>query len=251
METLGQRIKRFRKAKGISQQALADVCGWASQSRIGNYEADLRTPSLTDLLLMAPALGVSVADLAGDQDQLGLADVQIEVKRYKYSPSPAPSGSEIREHARSETIEAGTAKEGAVPVVGNAKLGTDGYFEAVDFPVGHGDGYLLIHSDDPNAYGLKVLGDSMHPRIKNGEYVLIEPNKVFTSGDEVMVKTKDGQAMIKEFIYLRDGMYRFDSVNQSHQPIHLPEDAIDKIHLVGGILKSSRFTHDYHNARKK
>ncbi|MGK8440709.1 XRE family transcriptional regulator [Ectopseudomonas hydrolytica] len=240
METLGQRLKRLRKAKGMSQQALAEECGWASQSRIGNYEADLRAPSLSDLLLIAPALGVSLAELAGSDEWTGAYGVQVQVKNHQ-----------VRESVGAETIEAGTAKEGAVPVVGNAKLGTDGYFEAVDFPVGHGDGYLLIHSDDPNAYGLKVLGDSMHPRIKNGEYVLIEPNKVFTSGDEVMVKTKDGQAMIKEFIYLRDGMYRFDSVNQSHQPIHLPEDAIDKIHLVGGILKSSRFTHDYHTARKK
>ena len=47
--------------------------------------------------------------------------------------------------------------------------------------------------------------------------------------------------MIKEFIYHRDGMYRFDSVNQDHAPIHLHESGVEKIHLVGGILKSSRF----------
>ena len=119
-----------------------------------------------------------------------------------------------------------------------------GYFEEIDFPVGHGDGYLRIHSDDPNAYGLRVSGDSMHPRIKNGEYVLIEPNKAFHAGDEVMVRTLDGQAMIKEYIYLRDGMYRFDSVNQNHPPIHIHQDNVTKIHLVGGILKSSRFTEE-------
>ncbi|AZC49678.1 Phage repressor [Pseudomonas chlororaphis subsp. piscium] len=84
----------------------------------------------------------------------------------------------------------------------------------------------------------------MHPRIKNGEFVLIEPNKTFIAGDEVMVKTHDGRSMIKEFIYLRDGVYRFDSVNQDHSPIHLAQVEVDKVHLVSGILKSSRFTHD-------
>ena len=138
----------------------------------------------------------------------------------------------------------GAPKEGRVPVVGSAKLGSDGHFEALDFPVGHGDGYLHIYSDDPNAYGLRVIGDSMHPRIKNGEYVLIEPNKVFVTGDEVMVQTFDGRSMIKEFIYLREGVYRFDSVNQDHSPLHLDQENVSKVHLVGGILKSSRFTHD-------
>ena len=216
METLGQRIKRLRKSLGISQQALADACGWSSQSRIGNYESDLREPSLADLLLIAPALGVSIAELAGDD---GPAD----------QAQPQPIG-----HARG----------GTVPVVGHAQLGVHGYFEEIDFPVGHGDGYLVIHSDDPNAYGLRVSGDSMHPRIKNGEYVLIEPNKPFHAGDEVMVRTLDGQAMIKEFIYLRDGMYRFDSVNQNHPPLHIAQGQVSKIHLVGGILKSSRFTEE-------
>lgn len=216
METLGQRIKHLRKTAGLSQQALAEACGWSSQSRIGNYESDLREPSLADLLLLAPALGVSIAELAGSE------------------ALPAAT----------DTLDVGHARGGAVPVVGHAQLGTHGYFEEIDFPVGHGDGYLRIHSDDPNAYGLRVTGDSMHPRIKNGEYVLIEPNKPFHAGDEVMVRTLDGQAMIKEYIYLREGMYRFDSVNQNHPPLHIPQAEVSKIHLVGGILKSSRFAEE-------
>ncbi|SDI77125.1 Phage repressor protein C, contains Cro/C1-type HTH and peptisase s24 domains [Pseudomonas flavescens] len=220
METLGKRIKHLRKGMGLSQQALAEACGWSSQSRIGNYESDLREPSLADLLLLAPALGVSLAELAGG-DAL---------------PSAlAP---------RADTLDVGHARGGTVPVVGHAQLGTHGYFEEIDFPVGHGDGYLRIHSDDPNAYGLRVSGDSMHPRIKNGEYVLIEPNKAFHTGDEVMVRTSDGQTMIKEYIYLRDGVYRFDSVNQNHPPLHIPQAGVSKIHLVGGILKSSRFAEE-------
>ncbi|MDN6857253.1 S24 family peptidase [Pseudomonas sp. CAN2814] len=135
-------------------------------------------------------------------------------------------------------------KQGSVPVIGKAMLGTDGYFEAIDFPVGVGDGRLMVPSNDPNAYGLRVVGTSMTPRIKNGEYVLIEPNHPYVSGDEVMVRTASGQAMIKEFIYHRDGLYRFDSVNPGHPPLLIEEEKVDKIHYVGGILKSSRFVDD-------
>ena len=237
METLGSRIKRLRKKKGISQQTLAELCGWSSQSRIGNYESNIREPNLADLQLLAPALDVSITELMSGTGTEGLKAAIHDVKANVLGiPGKNTDSFALR--------KLGAPKEGRVPVVGSAKLGSDGYFEALDFPVGHGDGYLNIYSDDPNAYGLRVMGDSMHPRIKNGEYVLIEPNKVFVTGDEVMVQTFDGRSMIKEFIYLRDGVYRFDSVNQDHSPLHLDHETVSKVHLVGGILKSSRFTHD-------
>ncbi|WP_395602498.1 XRE family transcriptional regulator [Pseudomonas sp. A1230] len=240
MNTLGLRIRQYRKAKGISQQALALACGWESQSRIGNYEKGARQPNLQDLEKIALALGVPFAELVAGGDHPVSPVSAISVSPQGYSASrPVRSGN--ADQSVSSSI--GLAKDGRVPVVGNAQLGDEGYFEALDFPPGHGDGYLNIHSDDPDAYGLRVSGDSMMPRIKHGEFVLIEPNKSFYSGDEVMVRTSAGRTMIKEFIYLRDGMYRLDSVNTDHEIIHLPEHEVEDIHLVGGILKSSRFMH--------
>src|SRR5690606_7668294 len=56
--------------------------------------------------------------------------------------------------AISSNVEGGPVpiRDGAVPVVGIAKLGAQGYFEAIDYPVGHGDGFVLISSSDENAY---------------------------------------------------------------------------------------------------
>lgn len=62
-ESLAQRIKRLRKAAGLSQADLADACGWKSQSRVGNYEVGTREPTLADIALMADALGVPESDL--------------------------------------------------------------------------------------------------------------------------------------------------------------------------------------------
>lgn len=135
-------------------------------------------------------------------------------------------------------------KEGKVPVVGMAKLGAKGYFEAIDYPVGHGDGFVLISSSDPNAYALRVVGDSMEPRIRNGEYVLIEPNKSYCAGDEVLVQVVDGvltQSMIKVFMFERDGFVRLLSVNDQHPPMSIDRLSILKIHPVGAILRPSRY----------
>ena len=59
------------------------------------------------------------------------------------------------------------------------------------------EGWVQIYSDDKDAYALKVKGDSMWPRIQSGEYVVVEPNTVVRSGDEVFVRTVEGKNMVK------------------------------------------------------
>ena len=135
---------------------------------------------------------------------------------------------------------AGKLKFGVVRVVGEAVLGVDGAIEMTEQP----DGWLKIYSDDPEAFGLRVKGDSMWPRIKSGEYVLIEPNTKVRSGDEVFVRTADGHNMIKILGYERDGEYQFTSINQDHRPITLPFHEVSTVEYVAGILKQSRHIDD-------
>ncbi len=78
-ESLANRIKRLRKAAGLSQAQLADACGWKSQSRVGNYEAGTREPTLADIATIASALSVKESDLLiGLQTNLtGLVDAAM------------------------------------------------------------------------------------------------------------------------------------------------------------------------------
>ncbi len=60
----------------MSQAQLAEACGWASQSRIGNYERDTREPSVDDVMAMAGVLKISPAVLLGfDSDYTSLTAV--------------------------------------------------------------------------------------------------------------------------------------------------------------------------------
>ncbi|HEK2899655.1 MULTISPECIES: S24 family peptidase [Proteus] len=131
----------------------------------------------------------------------------------------------------------GRIPSGLVKVRGEAFLGVDG---AVDMIEAH-SGWLKIYSDDVDAYGLKVKGDSMWPRIQSGEYVVVEPNTSVKTGDEVFVRTIDGHNMIKIFNKTRDGDYQFTSINNSHKPITLSPDQVDTIHYVAAIVKPIKF----------
>lgn len=132
----------------------------------------------------------------------------------------------------------------AVPVVGSAQLGDNGYWAEMDYPVGHGDGYIDFPTRDPNAYALRCKGDSMAPRIKDGEFVVIEPNAAPHPGDEVMVKSEDGRVMVKELLYVRDGIVHLASVNESHGRISIPLNQVAAMHLVVGIVKRTRWRPD-------
>lgn len=64
-------LKRLRLARGMTQEQLALACGWSGQSRIANYEssaASAREPKVSEVPLIASALGVPVAELFGESD---------------------------------------------------------------------------------------------------------------------------------------------------------------------------------------
>ena len=121
-----------------------------------------------------------------------------------------------------------------LPVVGEVKGGDDGYLDEYQYPVGHGDGYIEFPTTDPNAYALRVRGDSMHPRYRAGEFVVIEPNIEPQEGDDVIVICHNGKKMLKQLNWRRDGEIQFLSVNNGYGPLTIPAREIESIQLVAG-----------------
>lgn len=121
-----------------------------------------------------------------------------------------------------------------IPVVGSARLGDNGFFAELEYPVGHGDGYIYMPTDDPNAYALLCKGDSMEPRINEGEFVIVSPSRAVVGGDEVVVQAKDGRVMVKKFLYEREGRIHLISVNKAHPEIAIDASEVDKMHRVVG-----------------
>jgi hypothetical protein len=126
-----------------------------------------------------------------------------------------------------------------IPVVGMAQLGDNGHWSDLEYPVGHGDGYVDFPSRDDDAYALKCQGDSMRPRIRDGEFVIIEPNHAIEPGDDVLVKSKDGRVMVKTFLYQRAGRTHLISVNEAHPPMSFNNDEIEKMHYVAATARPS------------
>jgi transcriptional regulator with XRE-family HTH domain len=70
-------LKRIRIARNLTQAELSALCGFRSQSRIGNYERDNdRQPRPADLKKLTKALNCSADDLiGGTPEQHAMQDI--------------------------------------------------------------------------------------------------------------------------------------------------------------------------------
>jgi phage repressor protein C with HTH and peptisase S24 domain len=106
----------------------------------------------------------------------------------------------------------------AVPLIGFAEAGTGGYFDDGGFPVGKGwDEIPFPAVTDENAYALEISGDSMEPAYRDGAVIIVSPAASIRRGDRVVVKTNDGEVMVKELKRRTAKSIELDSINPAHK----------------------------------
>lgn len=223
--SIGERIKAARLSQGLSVIELSAAAGISRQAMYDIESGETKSP-------MPVTLQAIARRLSADMDEL--------------ISGPSSRGMEVREpEAKYPTASADLVMPNTdPPVVGTAQLGDDGYWLELDFPVGHGDGWVRYPSRDLNAYALRCKGDSMRPRIKPGEFVIVEPNHQYSAGDEVLIKDRRGRIMVKVYLFERDGVIEAGSVNEDHKPITIELEQIEHVHYVAAICKPSLYYRD-------
>jgi phage repressor protein C with HTH and peptisase S24 domain len=104
-----------------------------------------------------------------------------------------------------------------MPLIGFAQAGDRGFFDDAGYPVGGGwDEIPFPEVGDPHAYAVEVSGDSMEPLFRDGDVVIVSPAANVRRGDRVVVRTTEGEVMVKQLV--RQTARRIDlaSVNPAH-----------------------------------
>jgi phage repressor protein C with HTH and peptisase S24 domain len=105
-----------------------------------------------------------------------------------------------------------------VPLIGFAEAGSGGYFDDGGFPVGSGwDAIPFPHVTDEHAYALRVSGDSMEPLYRRGDILVVSPSATVRKNDRVVVKTKDGEVLVKELKRKSGKSVELRSLNPAHR----------------------------------
>ena len=106
----------------------------------------------------------------------------------------------------------------AIPVIGLAQAGDEGFFDDAGFPCGGSWEDVRIPGElDDNVYALEIAGDSMDPVLRAGDKVLVAPNANVRRGDRVVVKTLEGEVMAKELRKLTESVVELTSLNPEYE----------------------------------
>src|SRR5262249_3903274 len=105
----------------------------------------------------------------------------------------------------------------AIPLIGFAEAGSGGYFDDGGFPVGKGWDEIPFPSiPDENAYALEISGDSMEPAYRDGTVIIVSPSASIRRRDRVVVKTREGEVMVKELKRRTPKSIELRSLNPAH-----------------------------------
>lgn len=125
-------------------------------------------------------------------------------------------------------------------VVGNTQGGLpERIWDDADHPVGVTDSYTEAASTDPHAFAVRVVGDSMSPRYQPGEYALVEPGVVPDLEDDVLVRLRTGETMLKILLSRRGGV-RLGSHNRAVETMNFREDEITWMYYVAHPIPARR-----------
>lgn len=119
--------------------------------------------------------------------------------------------------------KAAPRRRAAVPMVGFAQAGADGFYDDGGFQPG--DGFELVELPETageGTFALGVQGDSMLPLYRKGDVLIVKPDAAVRQGDRVVVKTVKGEVMAKVLEKRTARSIELKSLNPEHSDRHLP-----------------------------
>lgn len=199
-QTLGDRIRNRRKELKLTQKDLSQAIKGVSNVAVSQWESNTTKPNAENILDLSAVLQCDIAWLLrGEGKTEPISNVQfVQVKKSFYYPLFS-------------TVKAGSFTE--INLLNH--IDGDSQFDMISSQINAGE----------NAFFLLIDGDSMFPRFKEGDMVLIDPNIEPKPGKFVAAIDHEGKATFKQYKQLGSldeyGRPHFNLVplNDSHATI--------------------------------
>lgn len=218
MATFSDRIKSLRLQHNLTQNDLAEKIKVNKQT-ISQYERGVRRPDFDTLNELCDFFNVSSDFL------LGKSDVTVRLL-------DMDSLSVLSDNDR---ISLGKYR---IPVVATVAAGE---------PIFSEESILewIDYDKDPRGevFGLRIKGDSMIPRISDGDTIVVDKSAAWEDGDIVVVTVNGNDGTCKRIRKYKDGISLI-SLNPSYEPMFFTKSQVEElpVRVVGRVMESrSRF----------
>ena len=107
-----------------------------------------------------------------------------------------------------------------VPVINKVSAGYPSDFNDLDYPVGIADDYIRCPDmHDPNAFAVRVVGDSMEPKFHEGDIVIFSPAAEVHNGDDCFVRfAMPHETTFKRVFFESENKIRLQPRNEKYSP---------------------------------
>jgi len=107
-----------------------------------------------------------------------------------------------------------------VPVINKVSAGYPSDFNDLDYPVGIADDYVRCPDlHDPNTFAVRVVGDSMEPKFREGDIVVFSPAAEVHSGDDCFIRFEmPHETSFKRVFFEPDDKIRLQPRNEKYPP---------------------------------
>ena len=220
--TILERIDGLLNEKKMSRRKLERDAGLGTGT-VAKWKD--RNPTSENLQKVADVLHVSVSYLTGASEYRSEQDALIQ-KWNQQMKKDLPD--EVRK------IEAGIR----IPVLGTVPCGIP--MEAIEYvDCEEWEEISEVLSRQGRFFGLKVKGDSMSPRIQEGDILIVKSDPDAESGDVVIAKVNGEDACCKKLIKIPDGII-LQSFNPSYEPMMFNMEDIENkpLKIIGKVVEN-------------
>jgi SOS-response transcriptional repressor LexA len=119
-----------------------------------------------------------------------------------------------------------------VPIINKVAAGYPNDFDDLDYPVGIADDYVRcpdVH--DPNAFAVRIIGDSMEPKYQEGDIVIFSPAVDVCNGDDCFVRfSAPHETTFKRVFFEGGDKVRLQPRNEQYAPMMVEGKRVNGIY---------------------
>lgn len=212
MIPLYENIRKRRIELGLSQQDLAEKLGYKSRSAINKIEMGINDLTQSKIIAFAKALNTTPGELMGLDDKSESIDDKIN------SAFNVVDNKYLRSIPVYESVSAGFGAYADSRIVEYIPLFIKSDYEA------------------QNTLCVKVIGDSMYPKIEDGDIIQVEKRDSVDSGKIAVVLVDGEEGFVKKVVYGSDWI-ELHSFNPAYKTMRFTGADVQRISVVGLVKK--------------
>lgn len=212
-----EEIRRKFSARLKKALAMANIAEWGAGAFLAKT---------TEKSAKAASKWMNAETMPGRDSMLAIAKVlNVNVEWLEYGV----------DQAMEQSAEYDIRPANMVPVISWVAAGS--WCDSADpYAIGDASEWILCPFDfGDNAFCLVVVGDSMFPEYREGEYILVDPAVEPRHNDDVVARTPEGTYTFKRLQITPDGTYLLAlNINHPERKIKIPNDS-----LICGVVTGS------------